>query len=82
MNSNTRQYLYGLIFFGVGIYFLTKQHWLDASLFSIAGLAFIANTLASEARLLAYKKELIIVAWVLIILTGLVFLYWLQFKFL
>ena len=82
MNSNTRQYLYGIIFTGVGIYYLMQQHWLDATLFSIAGLAFIANTLASESRLLVYKRKLVIIAWVLIIATGLVFLYWLQFKFL
>lgn len=82
MNSNTRQYLYGIIFLGVGIYYLTKQNWLDAVLFSIAGLAFIFNTLASEPRLFTYKKNLVFIAWVLIISTGLVFLYWLQFKFL
>ncbi|HOX82695.1 MAG TPA: hypothetical protein PLJ60_02495 [Chryseolinea sp.] len=82
MNSHIRQYLYGVIFLGVGIYYLIKQDWIDAPLFLIAGLAFVVNTLASEPRLFAYKKILAIIAWVLIICTGILFLYWLQFKFL
>jgi hypothetical protein len=82
MNLNTRQYLFGVIFFAVGIYYLIQNNWTDAPLFLMAGLAFITNTLASEPRLSAYKKILVIVAWILIIATFVLFLYWLQFKFL
>ncbi len=82
MNSRTRQYLFGIIFLGVGIYYIIKQDWLEALLYTIAGFAFISNTLASEPRLTEYKKILAIVTWVLIISTGLIFLYVLQFKFL
>lgn len=82
MNARTRQYLFGAIFLGVGIYYMVKQDWLEALLYSIAGSAFISNTLASEPRLVQYKKTLAIVTWVLIISTGLIFLYVLQFKFL
>ena len=82
MNARTRQYLFGVIFLGVGIYYMAKQDWLEAMLYSIAGSAFIANTLALEPRLIQYKKTLAIITWVLIISTGLIFLYVLQFKFL
>ena len=82
MNARTRQYLFGIIFLGVGIYYIAKHDWLEASLYSIAGLAFILNTLAAEPRLFPYKKVLAIITWALIISTGLIFLYVLQFKFL
>ena len=82
MNSRTRQYLFGIIFLGVGIYYMMKNDWLEALLYSIAGAAFISNTLASEPRLFEFKKSLAIVTWALIIFTGLVFLYVIQFKFL
>ena len=83
MNARTRQYLYGVIFLSVGIYYMVvRQDWLEALLYSIAGLAFISNTLASEPRWVQYKKALSIITWILIISTGLIFLYVLQFKFL
>jgi hypothetical protein len=82
MNARTRQYLFGIIFLGVGIYYIVKHDWLESSLYSIAGLAFISNTLAAEPGLFQYKKVLAIITWALIISTGLVFLYVLQFKFL
>lgn len=82
MNARTRQYLFGIIFLGVGIYYIVKQDWLEALLYSIAGSAFISNTLAAEPRLVQYKKTMAIITWALIICTGLVFLYVLQFKFL
>jgi uncharacterized membrane protein YjjP (DUF1212 family) len=82
MNARTRQYLFGIIFLGVGIYYIVKNDWLDALLYCIAGLAFIFNTLAAETRLVKYKKLLSIITWALIISTGLIFLYVLQFKFL
>jgi uncharacterized membrane protein len=82
MNSQTRQYLFGIIFIGVGIYQLVINDYLEFSLYTIAGLAFIVNALTFEAKLLPYKKPLVIVSWVLIITTGILFLYLLQFKFL
>jgi dolichyl-phosphate-mannose--protein O-mannosyl transferase len=80
MNSSTRQYLFGAIFLAVGIYDLYTRHYLDALLFCLAGLAFIVNTLTNDPRMLAYKKTMVIVSWVLIVATGIAFLYWLQFK--
>lgn len=82
MNTRVRQYLFGLIFIGVGIYQLYLHDYLEATLYSMAGLAFIANTLTLEPRLVAYKKPLIIVTWTLIITTAILFIYLIQFKFL
>lgn len=82
MNQRTRQYLFGLIFFGVGIYQLIKDDALEASLYMVAGTAFVFNTLATEPALFNYKKILVITTWSLIIAAGILFLYLLQFKYL
>lgn len=82
MNAKNRQYLFGLIFLAVGIYQFTIKDWLEFSLYSLAGLAFVVNSLTMEPRLSQYKKPLVIVSWVLIIATGILFLYLLQFKYL
>ena len=82
MNSQTRQYLFGLIFIGVGVYQIVVKDYLEFSLYFTAGLAFIVNALTFEARLLPYKKILVSVSWVLIVGTGILFLYLLQFKLL
>ncbi|HEY5746764.1 MAG TPA: hypothetical protein VIU12_11845 [Chryseolinea sp.] len=82
MNARTRQYLFGFIFFAVGIYQLTRHDALEASLYMAAGTAFVFNSLAMEPRLIAYKKGLAIVTWVLIIGTGLLLLWLVQFKYL
>ena len=62
MSSLTRQYLFGTIFFAVGIYHLWIKEYLEASLYCIAGLAFVVNTLTSEPKLYEYKKILVIVS--------------------
>jgi hypothetical protein len=82
MDSRTRQYLFGLIFFGFGIYEFTKNDPLEAAVYLSAGLAFICNNLVSEPRLYEYKKFLVTLTWILIIAAGGIFLYVLQFKFL
>ena len=82
MNAKSRQYLFGLIFFGVGIYQLVNKDYLEAGLYGVAGLAFICNTLTLEPKLIEYKKALVATSWVLIIATGILFLYLLQFKYL
>ena len=82
MNAKNRQYLFGLIFLAVGIYQFTIKDWLEFSLYSLAGLAFVVNSLTMEPRLSQYKKPLVIVSWVLIFATGILFLYLLQFKYL
>lgn len=82
MNPRTRQYLFGLIFIGVGIYQLVKKDLLEAPLYGIAGAAFIFNTLATEPSLQANKKVLVIITWSLMIIAGILFLYLLQFKYL
>ena len=81
MNAQTRQYLFGLIFVGVGVYQLVIKDYLEFCLYSVAGLAFIVNAMTFESKLIAYKKPLVIISWILIGTTGLLFLYLLQFKY-
>lgn len=82
MNAKSRQYLFGLIFIGVGIYQLTINDMLEFSLYTLAGLSFIVNSLTMEPALIEYKKPMVIVSWILIAATGILFLYLLQFKYL
>jgi hypothetical protein len=82
MNSQVRQYLFGLIFVGVGIYQMVMKDYLEFSLYAIAGLAFIVNALTFEPKLFSYKKPLVMLSWALIGITGILFLYLLQFKYL
>ena len=82
MNAKTRQYLFGLIFIAVGIYQLVIKDYLEFALYALAGFSFIVNSLTMEPRFVAYKKGLVIISWFLIIATGILFLYLLQFKYL
>ena len=82
MKSQTRQYLFGAVFIAFGIYQLIIGDLLEFSLYFIAGLAFIFNTLTFEPRLLPYKKPLVVITWILIGSASILFLYLLQFKFL
>jgi hypothetical protein len=82
MDSRIRQYLFGLVFFGFGVYEFRKNDPMEASVYLLAGLAFIFNNLISEPKLQAYKRTLVAITWTLIIAASLVFLYVLQFKFL
>jgi hypothetical protein len=82
MNSRTRQYLFGAIFIAVGVYQLVIADYLEFCLYALAGLAFIVNALTLEQRMIHYKKPLVIVSWILIGATGILFLYMLQFKYL
>lgn len=82
MNAQTRQYLFGAIFIGVGIYQFSIGDLLEFSLYASAGASFVINALTMEPKMLAYKKPLVIVSWILIGATGILFLYLLQFKYL
>ena len=81
MNARIRQYLFGLIFIGVGLFQLYIKDYSEACLYSLAGLAFIVNTLTGEPKLAAYKKALVIITWLLIVSTAILFLYLIQFKY-
>jgi hypothetical protein len=82
MNARTRQYLFGVIFFGVGVYQLSVRDLLEFSLYGLAGASFVVNALTLEPKLEKVKKPLVIFSWILIGLTGILFLYLLQFKYL
>jgi hypothetical protein len=81
MNARVRQYLFGLIFIGVGIYQFTIGDYIETWLYAVAGVAFIVNSMTLEPKLIAYKKPLVIASWILIASTGILFLYLLQFKY-
>ncbi|MEJ7643000.1 MAG: hypothetical protein WKF87_00260 [Chryseolinea sp.] len=82
MSSILRQYAFAFIFIAVGVFQLVKHDLPEASLYLLAGAAFIFNALAGEPRLVKYKKMLAIITWVLIAIVGVLFLYLLQFKYL
>ncbi len=82
MSKHIRQYFFAVIFAGVGIYFITKDDYLEGSLYVMAGLSFTVNSLASEPALLSYRKPLTVAAWAFIIATGILFLWVIQFKYL
>ena len=82
LDSRKRQYLFGLIFIGVGVYQFLIKDYLECSLYSVAGLAFIVNNMTFEPKLFSYKKPLVILSWILIGASGLLFLYLIQFKYL
>lgn len=81
MNSYRRQYLFGGLFIAFAIYQAVVGDMLEFSLYGIAGLAFVVNAATFEPKLLPYKKPLVIGTWVLIAVTGALFLYLLQFKY-
>ena len=80
MSTAKWQYLLGTVFIVFGIYQLTMKDYLEFLLYSVAGLSFIVNTLTLEPKLVSYKKNLVVVSWILIITTGLLFFYMIQFK--
>lgn len=81
MNSQLRQYLFGLIFIAVSGYELYTNDYLDSALYAFAGTAFIVNALTNEHSLERYRKALIILTWVLMGITGFLFLFLLRTEF-
>lgn len=81
MGSRSGQYVFALIFMAVGIYQLVAEDYLEFALYTLAGTTFVVNALSLDPRLRTYKKPLAIASWMLIIATGLLFLYLLQFKY-
>ena len=81
MNSRVRQYLFGSVFIAIGVYYIVQPNYLEASLYILAGLSFILNTLINEPALAAYRKVMVIVTWSLIIVTAVLFLWVLQSKY-
>jgi hypothetical protein len=78
MNARIRQYLFAIIFLGVGIYSLLQRDYSEASLYILAALAFIFNNLAGEPKLAAQRRLLVAITWILMGVTGVLFLYLLQ----
>ena len=80
MSATLRQYGFAVIFLGVGIFQLVHHDAMEATLYLLGAFAFVVNNLASNPKLTAYKKPLVITTWVLIAAVGILFLYMLQFK--
>lgn len=74
------QYLFSFFFLAFGAYQIYEGNFLEASLYIVAALAFIFNTLAGQKNLERYKKVLVIITWTLMISTALLFFWFLQFK--
>ena len=82
MKSINRQYLFGSLFIAFGIVEAFRGDFLELALYASAGTAFIVNAMTFEPKLVNFKKPLVIASWILIIGTGILFLYLLQFKYL
>ncbi len=82
MKNLNRQYIFAALFVAFSVYQAFIGDILEFSLYFAAGLAFTFNALTFEPGLYKYKKPLVIVSWILIIGTGILFLWMLQFKYL
>lgn len=81
INRQVRQYIFGLIFIGIGCYQFYVSEYLEFGLYVMAGSAFICNALIAEPQLYDYKKKLVGITWTLIIGSSVLFLYLLRYKF-
>jgi hypothetical protein len=82
MKGHSRLYLFAALFLAVGIYQLVMDDIREFSLYALAASAFVLNALSLEPRLASHKKALSIAGWISIAITGILFLYLLQFKYL
>jgi len=74
------QSLFSAVFLLLGCYNLYEGKWLEASLYIVAALAFVFNSLASHEKFERHKKVLVAITWTLMISTALLFFWFLQFK--
>ncbi|RAW03308.1 hypothetical protein [Pseudochryseolinea flava] len=73
-------YIFPILFIAIGIYQMFRVDFLEASLYIIAGLAFVFNAMASEERLAKHKKTLVTITWTLLGISVLIFFWVLQFN--
>jgi hypothetical protein len=73
-------YLFPIFFIGIGIYQMFRVDFLEASLYILAGSAFVFNALASEERFAEHKKILGTITWILLGISLLLFFWVLQFN--
>jgi len=74
MNTTTRQFVFGLIFMGIGIYRIVNGDLVDFGLYASAGAAFVANGLSAVPALSKYSRGFAILTWVLIFVAGIFFI--------
>ena len=80
-SGNKRFYLFAAGLLAVAIYQVAQNDLLESSLYFCAALTFAVNGLTGEPTLAAHKKILVIVSWLLIGASAVLFLYLMQFKF-
>jgi len=80
MNNKSLSLAFAIGFFILGLYNLYRMDLQEVGLYFLAALAFTFNILASEPKLLRFKKPFTIITWVLLVITGLLFLFLVQFK--
>lgn len=73
-------YIFPILFIGLGIYQMFRVDFLEASLYILAGLAFVFNALAGEERFAKHKKTLVTTTWILLGISTLIFFWVLQFN--
>ncbi len=81
-SSRTNHYWFGLAFIALGIYYVVQRDYLEFSLYLCAGMTFIVNAFTMSPAAAPYRKPLVIITWLLIGVSGILFLYMLQFKYL
>ncbi|MCZ8022572.1 MAG: hypothetical protein O9302_12960 [Cyclobacteriaceae bacterium] len=72
---NRRQYLFGLAFIVLSLFYFFKSRDTEGTLCVLAGLSFITNQITAEPKLFEYKKMLVIATWIFILITGVFFFY-------
>lgn len=81
MKNRTLHFVFAIVCLTAGLYQVVyRQDVPEACIYFLAGLSFVCNILASEPRLLPFKKGLTIATWVLLVFAGLLFMYQLQFN--
>lgn len=73
-------FIFPILFIALGIYQMFRVDFLEASLYLLAGLAFVFNALASEERFAKHKKMLVTTTWILLGISALIFFWVLQFN--
>lgn len=73
--------MFGGIFIAFGVYQLYIRDYLEFWLYALAGTAFIVNALTAESGLVKFKKTLVILSWILIVATAVLFFYLIRYKF-
>jgi len=82
MEGKKMQYVFGAVLLGIAVFQIVKKDYIEMALYLVAGSAFVVNALTMDERMVRYKKPLTILSWILIAASGIMFLYFIQFRYL